>query len=415
MNNTYVKRLDTPHRLHLETTKYCNMRCEHCYVSSDNSFSHPSIDIIKNIIKISKKYNIKRITLTGGEFLTRPDSREILKYIFDVGFTNIYFISNGLAISKDILNWIAKIKTKHFFRNLILNFYKKDYKPITFGIGISLDGFISHGKIRKNNQGKPIKYYSILRKLELIGKYGIFTTVNTVVSNRETAYELYNMYRKFLSMNIDRWQIDQLFISGRSINNKNIRNYDSWIEIAKWNYQRIIKHYIQNYSWTKKLDLNIVQLFRKGILTKGIMVANNNYHPCGYQFGSIISENDGDIRFCPSLRYDGDKIFNINDKPLSSSSFMENSNFNKFSQLKIDDLPCKNCKYKFISHGGCRANSQSYYGKIYTIDPICCELSPFFEKEILPLLPKEIKDQYTKALYNPKYTDKLEVIKLNKL
>ena len=48
--------------------------------------------------------------------------------------------------------------------------------------------------------------------------------------------------------------------------------------------------------------------------------------------------------------------------------------------------------------GGCRANSCSYNGKIWDYDPICCTLAPFFEDEIIPLLPENLQNTFFQFL-----------------
>ena len=50
--------------------------------------------------------------------------------------------------------------------------------------------------------------------------------------------------------------------------------------------------------------LEIVQIFRYDILSgNGFKVVESlTEHPCSYQFGSIVAEEENQIRICPSLR-----------------------------------------------------------------------------------------------------------------
>lgn len=394
-----VERYNTPHRLHLETTKRCNLLCEHCYVSASDKYKDHDIELLKSIMLNSRKQGATRITLTGGEFLLRPDNRDLIEYAVSIGYRNIYFITNGVYLNKSTLEWLADIKVKETIKSTIPVILKKT-KPLTIGLGISLDGLIGNELIRKHKNLKPLSYESVLEKIELACNYGLYITVNTTICNSTTASELYAIYKMLLDLKVDRWQIDQVFMSGRSLESNVIEDTQQWIEKAKKSYIKILSNYIKIYPKKTKLKLEIVQLFRSSILDNGFKIINNDeYHPCNYQFGSLIVENGSIVRFCPSLRYNNDEIFSLTENNLSCKSYKKNDNFNKFSCLSIKDLPCKDCRYKFISHGGCRGNAVSYSNDLYTTDPVCCSFAPFLEKEIVPLLPQKLQQQYHQAIY----------------
>lgn len=231
-------------------------------------------------------------------------------------------------------------------------------------------------------------------------RYGLYVTVNTTISNSTTAAELPQLYKILLDYGVDRWQIDQVFLSGRCITSTKIQHQDKWIDIAKKSYEFIVSDYLARYPSKTKMRLEIVQCFRTAILTHGFSILKpDNFHPCEYQFGSVIVEGEGDVRFCPSLRNDDGVIFNLNEKPLLVDSYRSNDNFRKFAALKIFDLPCGDCRYKYISHGGCRGNSISFKNKIVAKDPICCVLSPFIENKIVPLLSHKLQNEYKQSIY----------------
>lgn len=212
--DTLCEKYSSPHRLHLETTKKCNMRCEHCYVSSDNTYTHYDFNLLKHVIQSSAAKGAKRITLTGGEFLTRGDWQDVVLNAINSGFRNVYFITNGLNLTQEKLEWFSKVQSKHNLKN-VLKIISKRERPLTIGFGISLDGINGYGLIRKNNAGKPIDVNKILDKIRLATNFGLYVTINTTVSNATIAKELYTIYEILISSNIDRWQIDQVFPEGR--------------------------------------------------------------------------------------------------------------------------------------------------------------------------------------------------------
>lgn len=214
---------DHPHRLHLETTKRCNLLCEHCYISAADNFTDHDSELLKKVMLDTKNKGATRITLTGGEFLIRKDHKELIEYSIKIGYRNIYFISNGIYLNKGTLEWLSKLKVNETLRSLVPTITGKTL-PLTIGIGISLDGLRGNGLIRKFKNSTPVPYKKILDKIKLATNYGFFVTVNTTVCNATTASELFPMYKELLSINIDRWQIDQVFMSGRSTCSPEIQN-----------------------------------------------------------------------------------------------------------------------------------------------------------------------------------------------
>lgn len=394
-----IGRYNSPHRLHLETTKKCNLCCEHCYVSADDTYSHYELSKIKASISLAKEKGAIRLTLTGGEFLMRRDYKDIVEYAVDIGYRNIYFITNGILLNKKILDWLAGLKVRNCFKTAFKTMFGK-IPPITIGIAISIDGLKGNDLIRTKKSGGYLSYNETLNKIKMATRYGLYVTVNTTISNSITAAELPILYKLLLEYKVDRWQIDQVFLSGRCSTSDKIEHQDEWIHIVKDSYKEIVKDYIARYPSDTKMKLEIVQCFRSAMLDHGFdFLDSDRVHPCAYQFGSIIVEGEGDVRFCPSLRNECEGIFNLNDKPISAESYLLNDNFKKFATLKISDLPCVDCRYKYISHGGCRGNSVSFNDNLMTKDPICCELSPFIESDIISLFPKELQNEYNRAIY----------------
>jgi radical SAM protein with 4Fe4S-binding SPASM domain len=128
-----------------------------------------------------------------------------------------------------------------------------------------------------------------------------------------------------------------------------------------------------------------------------------NEHPCDYQFGSVIVEKGDEVRFCPSLRNAG--IGKLSFYNSFEDTYKANPDFMDFLSKSINDLPCRSCRYAKLFHGGCRANSLSYNGKMWDRDPICCSLSPFVEDEIVPLMPKPLRETFYASLQGGKRPD----------
>lgn len=142
-----LQKYNSPHRLHLETTKKCNLSCEHCYVSADDNYLHYELSQIKNSILKAKEKGAIRLTLTVGEFLMRRDYRSIIEYAIDLGYRNIYFITNGILLKSSTLQWLATLKVKNYIKTALRTWSRK-IPPLTIGIGISIDGLKGNDLIR---------------------------------------------------------------------------------------------------------------------------------------------------------------------------------------------------------------------------------------------------------------------------
>jgi radical SAM protein with 4Fe4S-binding SPASM domain len=202
------------------------------------------------------------------------------------------------------------------------------------------------------------------------------------------------MYDILSKINIDRWQIDNAYLAGRFVETGT--NSPNWIETAKEGFKYIVTDYLKNYPQVPQWRLEIVGVFRYDSLFFGFSPASSTLeHPCSYHFGSVIVERGNEVRFCPSLRTLA--LGRLENKSLTEV-YEQNSDFKDFLSKTIEDLPCHECKYSRIFHGGCRANSWAYSGKIWDRDPLCCALSPFVEDEIIPLFPIELQKQFTASL-----------------
>lgn len=97
--------------LNVELTKRCNLKCSYCFNDSGMPMKYElSLNEWNDILNVSKNYGAKSILITGGEFMMRNDSIEILNFALDKGFkTSI--LSNGYKVNNlenSILNKLQK-------------------------------------------------------------------------------------------------------------------------------------------------------------------------------------------------------------------------------------------------------------------------------------------------------------------
>lgn len=94
----------------------CNLRCTHCYQEDYSPDGEMSLDELKAIadklIKALIKWNKKgKIALTGGEPFLKPELFPLLEYLDQrPQIANLYILTNGTLITKEICNKICAIK-----------------------------------------------------------------------------------------------------------------------------------------------------------------------------------------------------------------------------------------------------------------------------------------------------------------
>ena len=87
-----------------------------------------------------------------------------------------------------------------------------------------------------------------------------------------------------------------------------------------------------------------------------------------------------------------------------------------FYDIKIKDFKeCMDCRYLHLCNTGCRVDAMYYLGDYVNVDPICCNLMPLIEKEIIPILPTELQEFYTNLIKKDKlYPQKYDIDELAK-
>lgn len=106
----YVKTVRTapPLRvLFIETTKRCNLRCAHCYVTDCFKPTKTELSAVelRNLITQADDLGIMELQLTGGEFFLSPEYLEILKLVGHKLIPCSVF-TNGTVINEEAIEYL---------------------------------------------------------------------------------------------------------------------------------------------------------------------------------------------------------------------------------------------------------------------------------------------------------------------
>lgn len=201
--------------LRVSVTDKCNLRCIYCMDEKDNSFlkndEKLTDDEIYRIVKESSKLGIKKVRITGGEPLVRPDLVNLVSKINSIpGIEEIYLTTNGILLA-DMIDELAVNGLK--------------------GVNISLDS------LNEERFNKLTRLGKLNKALEAIDKaiaLGIKVKLNTVIVNDINKDEIIDFVNLTKEKEIDVRFIELMPI-GIAINYKGATNEDV-LKVISENY-----------------------------------------------------------------------------------------------------------------------------------------------------------------------------------
>ena len=365
--------------IHLEITGKCNLKCKYCYNSQFNDecrfCDEMDTNTIKKLIDEAKEMGCKRFIFSGGEPFTRNDFFEILSYCKDL---KVEILTNSSLLTDE---YIMRLKNM----------------PQISEIKISLDGFESHDVTRIGSS-----HQQVINTIKNLKKQGFKVVINTEVTALSIK-DFWNLYLLLKDLKIDRWRVDLPFILGRDK-----ETYDQFklpdFEVFINEVKKILIDYLKEKP---SFEIELFNIFKSELTPDNNIEFDYETHPCAYREGSFPMRPNGDMIFCPSL-----------DIPMAN--YVKEGNLrktiqkkytNKFYDIKIKDFSkCLNCRYINLCNTGCRVDALYYMGDCYAVDPVCCNLMPLIESEIVPILPIELRKFYESLISVQKaYPDRYNI------
>ena len=201
--------------LRVSVTDKCNLRCIYCMDEKDNSFlkndEKLTDDEIYRIVKESSKLGIKKVRITGGEPLVRPDLIKLVSKINSItGIEEIYLTTNGILLA-DMIDELAVNGLK--------------------GVNISLD---SLNEERFNKLTRLGKLNKVLEAIDKAISLGIKVKLNTVIVNDINKDEIIDFVNLTKEKELDVRFIELMPI-GIAINYKGATN-EEVLKVISENY-----------------------------------------------------------------------------------------------------------------------------------------------------------------------------------
>jgi putative heme d1 biosynthesis radical SAM protein NirJ2 len=304
------------------TTKACNLKCEHCYRDAGGKDPNElNTAEGKDLLSEIAKAGFKIVILSGGEPLLRKDIFELISYAASVGLRPVLG-TNGVLFTPDI---VAKLKTAGTAR-----------------VGISLDSkdYRVHDDFRKQ-KGAWEKTVDAMRMCK---QGGLDFQVHTTVTRRNYK-EIIEITDFVTSLGAKAHHIFFLVPAGRG---KEI----SEVFIGSKEIQEVLEK-ILNKQKENAIELKPVCAPQFIPMAKKMGLALRFQRGCLAGTGYCCILPNGDVHPCPYLPL---KVGNVREKKFSAI-WKDSPIFNKLRSLEYSGF-CGSCANK-SSCGGCRA--RAYY------------------------------------------------------
>jgi AdoMet-dependent heme synthase len=316
------------------TTKACNLKCEHCYRDAGGKDKNElSTAEGKDLLLEIAKAGFKIAILSGGEPLLRKDIFELISYASSVGLRPVLG-TNGVLFTPEI---VRKLKAAGTAR-----------------VGISLDSknFQVHDDFRKQKGA----WEKTVEAMRICRREGLDFQVHTTATRRnyqeiigitdfvtELGAKAHHIF--FLVPTGRGKEISDVFIGSKEIREVLEKVLNKQKETAIELKPVCAPQFI---PMAKKMGLEL--RFQRGCLA-------------GTSYCCILP--NGDVHPCPYLPL---KLGNVREEKFSSI-WKNNPVFNKLRSLEYSGS-CGICGYK-SSCGGCRARAYYHSGDFMSADQEC--------------------------------------------
>ena len=379
--------------IRLEITSKCNLNCSYChnkyYNNQVNDMNYD--EIIRLVDNIRKKYNIRKILLTGGEPTINLNVYDLIREFSDRDI-KVDMVTNGTLLNRKSIKLMEEAGLKR--------------------IRISIDEV---GDITYNRDNLIPRI--LWKKAELVKQNSNIQLCIHTVCSPSNVDSLFDIYKKVLEIGARRWRVFDMGFQGGVCDNKERFNFNDYYMRLIESTNKIIDHYLEN-NLKDVLDIEINNIFKTGFLDlnpeesfdfKNVYDKKINKSPCSYVTEHQITiRSNGQATLC---QYFHNPIFDFKKYDYDALTAISNKNICDENEITIKDLSyCSKCKYVLNCSSGCRASASYLTDDLLDADPKACYLHPLVYKYVIRRLPDNVAKTYEQYLnkngLDPKYTKK---------
>lgn len=323
--------------VHLSLSEDCNLNCVYCYAKERKEREHRKvglsdyIQVIDDILRINPNCGF---TITGGEPLLNPLWKDISSYIRSRGAYSI-LLTNGTLINESNIDII-----------------RQNFSLVT----LSVDGSTApvHSRTRGNN------LHLVERAIHLLESRGVDYSISMTVT-KTNIHDVAMMAKKYGN----RLSYAPLFPVNDSLRRESIA-------ITGMEYFNALK--------------NAAGVAPLAYCESTIESAKHSRcYKCAVGDGEISISATGDVYPCQLLHTPEFYAGNILDNPINEI-YQTAPSLIRCSNLNVDDMAgCKDCAFKYICGGSCRARAYYETGSVDVSGDFCIYEQEAFIDGILGL------------------------------
>ncbi len=339
--------------LTIHITDKCNLNCPYCYKDANHLKVENEITPkeIEQVIRKIYEYGFREVIISGGEPTVRKDFGEILDILRGIDNISYFLITNGTTnLEDEILQKMCDVFTTI---QISLDSYEEEKNALTRGAG-SLAKVEKFAK-RLSNEGFKNFYFAC-------------TPYTHDMKYPSTIEDLPIMLRYANNMGGSGLYVNKLKPDGRQDKD----DYSKFNEPEFWkNVDRLYDEYSAIYTRTYDKENPSGFNFSCGVASDMIDLLNSYKYKksCGIGYNQLTIDSDGNVYLCSALIYSELKLGNIRKETLDNIILESRK---KYNDITVDHIEaCKECDYRLICGGGCRA--MAYYEKkdLKGCDPSC--------------------------------------------
>ena len=353
-----------PERLIVELTSSCNLRCRTCYMSAASARERElTSKEIRDLLREASESGTKTVALTGGEPFMRSDLGDLVEFALE-RFSEVQVSTNGTITDRAFIERFDRAER--------------------LTMQVSLDGpdEASNDAIRGRGSFRKASQF-----LDTVRTHGIRAITSGVLNKHN--YDLVGSmcdfaYSKGCTMAI----FHKVHLSGRAEHFREI--LPSKAELMHGMGTLLSKLHEYRGKGTLLVDFPLNRFLR------GDPSLDAAYPACHFGRAFAFVTSDGELVCCSHLR-DGEFAYgNVTQAGLmqlwETSEALEG-----MRRLTVDDMPaCRQCRYKYVCRGSCRADALGSTGDLngrpYDCDALVAYYDYVFDhiaRTMEPTLPEE--------------------------
>lgn len=309
--NCHVDKENSVKSCYIHITQHCNLNCPMCYSKDEmrNKFVDLPLDTWKENINNIRNAGFERLVFSGGEPLIYPHIKEVLEYCSTLKFHEIVLITNGLLITDDILETL---------------------KNNVDSLCVSLDGY--NEEINKKVRGEG-NFEKTVSKIKLLRENNI--PVNIIATIYKENIDDIKKYTEFANKLNCTISFSLFTKSGEALKNQEM-------EQSKEQLEGLTKYLLEG-------DMDEI-IFDNIPVVKGITYKEN----CGAGEYLISVNADGNVYPCHFMMKSELCMGNLSNESIETILSKGICHHNAMNVNNISE--CKDCDYKYLCGGGCRAH-----------------------------------------------------------